>query len=115
MAFFLGLDRRIVARVPTAGLEPGQSDYKDLGYNYDVVELVTEGLNQGFTPEELYRHPQVVPIVEQQIAHYRQLFGAPKFDRVAQVVADVRRRHAIAKGKMTIIHPPAPDITLRYD
>ncbi len=115
MAVFLGLDRRIVDRVPTAGLEPGQSDYKDLGYDYDVVELVTEGLNQGFTPEELCRHPQVVPVVEQQIAHYRQLFGAPKFDRVAQVVADVRRRHEIAKGKMTIIHPPAPDITLHYD
>jgi len=115
MAAFLGLDRRIVDRVPTAGLEPDQSDYKDLGYEYDVVELVTEGLNQGFTPEELCRHPQVLPVVEQQIAHYGQVFGARKLDSVVEVVADVRRRHEIAKGKMKIIHPPAPSITLNYD
>ncbi len=115
MAAFLGLDRRIVDRVPTAGLEPDQSDYKDLGYDYDVVELVTEGLNQGFTPEELCRHPQVLPVVEQQIAHYGQVFGARKLDSVVEVVADVRRRHEIAKGKMKIIHPPAPSITLNYE
>lgn len=114
MARFLGLGSRIVDRVPTAGLEPGQSDYKDLGYDYDVVELVTEGLSQGFTPEELSRHPQVVPVVEQQISLYRQVFGSPRFEAVAEVVADVRRRHESAKGKMNIIHPPSPSITLNY-
>jgi len=31
MAGYLGLGDHIVNRVPTAGLEPGQSDYKDLG------------------------------------------------------------------------------------
>ncbi len=115
MAAYLGLDRRIIDRVPTAGLEPGQSDYKDLGYDYDVVELVAEGLNQGFTPEEIGRHPQVVPVVEKQLDHYRRLFGSPKFDGVAEVVADVRRRHEIAKAKMAIIHPPSPAITLDYE
>jgi NAD+ synthase len=44
MATFLGLDKKIIHREPSAGLEPGQSDFKDLGYDYDVVELVTEGL-----------------------------------------------------------------------
>ena len=48
MGLFLGVDDAIVHRVPTAGLEPGQSDFKDLGYDYDIVELVTEGLDQGF-------------------------------------------------------------------
>lgn len=115
MAAFLGLDRRFVDRLPTAGLEPGQSDYKDLGYDYDVVELLYEGFAQGLSPEELGRHPQVVPVVEHQIARYREMFGSPKFDRVAEVVADVRRRHEIAKVKMKIIHPPSPNITLLYD
>ncbi len=115
MAEFLGLGGHIVNRVPTAGLEPGQSDFKDLGYDYDVVELVTEGYVQGFTCTELSRHEQVVPVVEMQLVHYRNVFGAPKFTRVHQVVEDVLRRHEIAKGKMKIIHPPSPVISLNYE
>ncbi len=114
MAAFLDLDAAIVNRVPTAGLEPGQSDYKDLGYDYDVVELVAEGLVQGFTAEELARHAQVTAVVARQLEHYAKVFGAPKFTEVRQVVADVLRRHAAAKGKMTIIHPPSPKISLEY-
>jgi len=112
---FLGLDHAIVNRVPTAGLEPGQSDYKDLGYDYDVVELVSEGFVQGLTVAELRRHPQILPVVETQLAHYKKVFGAAKFTSVDQVVADVLRRHEIAKGKMKIIHPPSPKISLTYD
>ncbi len=115
MAAFLGIDSRIVHRFPTAGLEPGQSDFKDLGYDYDVVELVTEGFNQGLSAADLSRHEQIVAPVEQQAQHYRKLFGSAKFKGVEEVVSDVLRRHAIAKSKMRIIHPPSPDITLRYD
>jgi NAD+ synthase len=115
MASFLGLGGHIVNRVPTAGLEPGQSDYKDLGYDYDVVELVSEGYVQGFTVAELSRHEQIVPVVETQLAHYKRVFGAVKFTSVDQVVADVLRRHEIAKGKMNIIHPPSPQISLTYE
>jgi NAD+ synthase len=115
MASFLGLSSQIVNRMPTAGLEPGQSDYKDLGYDYDVVELVTEGFAQGLTPAELSRHPQVLQLIEKQIQDYRKVFGAPKFTVVDQVVEDVLRRHEIAKGKMMIIHPPSPTISLSYD
>jgi hypothetical protein len=46
--------------------------------------------------------------------HYKKVFGAVKFTSVDQVVADVLRRHEIAKGKMRIIHPPSPDISLTY-
>jgi len=112
MAGYLGLADHIVNRLPTAGLEPGQSDYKDLGYNYDIVELVSEGYAQGFTSAELGRHEQIVTVVENQLAHYRRVFGAPKFTRLQQVVEDVLRRHEIAKGKMKIIHPPSPKISL---
>jgi NAD+ synthase len=114
MAAFLGLDPAIVSRVPTAGLEPGQSDYKDLGYDYDVVELVSEGYGQGFTVAELSRHPQIVAVVETQLAQYEKVFGKAKFTSVEQVVVDVLRRHEIAKGKMKIIHPPSPAISLTY-
>ncbi len=114
MAAFLGLDPAIVSRVPTAGLEPGQSDYKDLGYDYDVVELVSEGYVQGFTVAELSRHPQIVAVVETQLAHYEKVFGKAKFTSVEQVVVDVLRRHEMAKGKMKIIHPPSPAISLTY-
>jgi NAD+ synthase len=115
MAGFLGLGGHIVNRMPTAGLEPGQSDYKDLGYDYDVVELVSEGYVQGFTAAELGRHEQVVPLVEAQLTHYAQVFGAPRFSSVAEVVDDVLRRHEVAKGKMKIVHPPSPAISLYFD
>ena len=115
MAAFLGLEHAIVNRIPTAGLEPGQSDYKDLGYDYDVVELVSEGFVQGLTVDELSRHEQIVPLVEKQMQHYMTVFGVSKFARVDQVVEDVLRRHEIAKGKMKIIHPPSPKISLSYD
>lgn len=114
MAAFLGLDPAIVSRVPTAGLEPGQSDYKDLGYDYDVVELVSEGHVQGFTLAELVRHPQIEALVETQLSHYEKVFGTARFTSVKQVVEDVLRRHEIAKGKMKIIHPPSPAISLTY-
>ncbi|MCU0590353.1 MAG: NAD(+) synthase [Desulfobacterales bacterium] len=115
MAGYLGLGDHIVNRVPTAGLEPEQSDYKDLGYDYDVVELVSEGYVQGLTPAELARHEQIAPLVENQLAHYRRVFVAAKFTSVQQVVEDVLRRHEIAKGKMKIIHPPSPKISFTYE
>lgn len=115
MAAFLGLGGHIVNRVPAAGLEPGQSDYKDLGYDYDVVELISEGLAQGLTASELGGHEQIVPLVEAQLSHYEKVFGARRFTRVQEVVADVLRRHEAAKGKMKIVHPPSPRISLAYE
>ena len=115
MALYLGIDEAIVHRVPTAGLEPGQSDYKDLGYDYDVVELVAEGLDQGFTIDELAVHDQVAPLVEKQIEHYRSAYGQVHLDSVEQVVADINRRHQTAMGKVKIVHPPTPQIALIYE
>ena len=115
MALFLGVDETIVHRVPTAGLEPGQSDFKDLGYDYDVVELVTEGLEQGFTLEQLATHEQVAPLIKKQIEDYRSIYGNPKLESVEKVVADIYRRHQLAMGKVKIVHPPTPKITLSYD
>jgi NAD+ synthase len=115
MALFLGVDETIVHRVPTAGLEPGQSDFKDLGYDYDVVELVTEGLDQEFTPEQLATHKQLVSLVKKQIEFYQSIYGNPKLESVEQVVKDIYRRHQLAMEKVKIVHPPTPKITLRYE
>lgn len=112
MARFLGLPERIVRRVPTAGLEPGQTDFKDLGYDYDLVELVVEGFRQGI--KNLSEHPQVRPLAEAQIAAYREQFGCEKFSGVAALVADILQRHEAAQGKLEILHPPSPEITLEY-
>jgi NAD+ synthase len=115
MALFLRVDETIVNRVPTAGLEPGQSDFKDLGYDYDVVERVTEGLEQEFTSKQLATHDQVAPLVEKQIAHYRSLYGTPQLDSVEKVIDNIQKRHQAAMGKVKIVHPPSPQITLTYD
>ena len=114
MAAFLSLNKQIIHREPTAGLEPGQSDFKDLGYDYDVVEIVTEGLNQGFSTAQLVKHAQVAPLVEKQIEHYQTVYGSYKFTSVEAVVKDIITRHAQAKRKMKILHPPSPQITLSY-
>jgi NAD+ synthase len=115
MAAYLSLDKQIIQREPTAGLEPGQSDFKDLGFDYDVVELVTEGLDQGFSKEALGKHEQIVARVESQIKQYKKTYGSALFTSVEEIVADVLKRHQQARGKMKIIHPPTPRITLSYE
>ena len=115
MALFLGVDETIVNRVPTAGLEPGQSDFKDLGYDYDLVELVIEGLEQGFTGRQLATHDPLAPLVEKQIAHYRSLYGTPQLNSVEKIIDDIHQRHQTAMAKVKIVHPPTPQISLTYD
>jgi NAD+ synthase len=112
MAAYLGLDKAIIQREPTAGLEPEQSDFKDLGYDYDVVELITAGLAQGFSKKELAEHEQIVPLVEKQIEQYKKTCGNAKFTSVQEVVEDVLKRHRQAKAKLKILSPPTPRITL---
>ena len=114
MAAYFSIDQRIISREPTAGLEPGQSDFKDLGYDYDLVELIIEGLQQGMSADELAVDQQVTLLGEQQIRQYQEVFGKAKFQTVAQVVNDILKRHRQADNKMKIIHPPTPEITLSY-
>jgi NAD+ synthase len=115
MALFLGIDKTIINRVPTAGLEPEQSDFKDLGYDYDVVELVTEGFEQGFTSAQLASHEQVTPLAAKQIERYKSVYGDPLLETVEEVIDDIHRRHQLALRKVKIVHPPTPEISLIYD
>ncbi len=113
MARYLGF-ADLADRIPTAGLEPGQTDFGDLGYRYETVELVSEGLLQKFYPEELINHPQVAEYAIADMKQYQEQFGREKFSTVDQLVGDVLRRNKIAEGKAQIIHPPTANITLEY-
>ncbi len=113
MASHLGFSD-LAYREPTAGLEPGQTDFKDLGYKYDIVELVSEGLDQGFTPTQLASHEQVAPFIVQQQIEYARRYGTSKFMRPLDAIEDIVRRKETAKYKAELISPPTPQITLEY-
>jgi NAD+ synthase len=114
MAAFLGFED-LAGRVSTAGLEPGQTSFKDLGCDYEFAELVLNGLDQGLTAEELALHSQVVPYARQQIDKYTQFHGEPKFAAVEALVCEVIRRHEIALFKAEIVNPDIAPITLQLD
>jgi len=108
MATYMGFGD-IAYREPTAGLELNQTDATDLGYNYDAVEIVLEGLEQGFSPAQLAIHDQVARTINPQLPIYH------KFNSVDRVVDDILSRHNIALRKAEIIHPPIAEVTLRYE
>lgn len=113
MAAYLGF-ADLANRIPTAGLEPGQTDFKDLGYDYDLAEVVIEGLHQGFTKDELANHTQVKKLVDKQIQIYEKMYGQKKFNTAYEIVNDIDKRHKIAYAKGQLIQPPIPKITLEY-
>ena len=113
MARYLGFSD-LADRIPSAGLEPGQTDFKDLGYDYDAVEIVVEGLCQGFNKPELSAHPQIEPLVNNQLRVYEKVYGKRKFSSVDEVIDDIMRRNMIAKGKAEIVSPSCAPVTLEY-
>ena len=98
-----------------AGLEPGQTSFKDLGCDYEFAELVLNGLDQGLRAEELAVHTQVVPYAQQQMETYTQWYGAPKFTSVEALVCELIRRHEIALLKAEIVNPDIAPITLKLE
>ncbi|MFH0701536.1 MAG: NAD(+) synthase [Candidatus Woesearchaeota archaeon] len=113
MATYHGFDDK-ANRIPSAGLEPKQTDFGDLGYAYETVELVSCGIRQEFSPEELLRHHQVREYAIHDMELYTKEFGQLKFTQVEDLVIDIFRRQNIAQGKAEIIHPPIAPITLEY-
>jgi NAD+ synthase len=114
MAAYLGFDD-LAGRVSTAGLEPGQTSFKDLGCDYEFAEVVLNGLDQGMRAEELAVHSQVVPYARQQIEKYAQWYGTPKFASVEALASEVIRRHKIALLKAEIVNPDIAPITLTLE
>jgi NAD+ synthase len=113
MAEYYGF-KDIAYREPAAGLEPGQTDFKDLGYHYGLVELVSLGIEQGFEKYELAKENQIVSLAEKDIQQYENSFGNKKFHSVDEMVKDILRRNKIADVKSAILHPPTPKITFYY-
>lgn len=102
-------------RLSTPGLEEGQTSFGTLGYHYETSEIPIEGTLQGFSWEELKKHPQVAEVIEKDIAEYQRLFGRKKFRNVSEVIDDMIRRREIAKGKSRVVSPPIAPVTLIYD
>jgi NAD+ synthase len=113
MATYLGFGD-VANREPTAGLEPGQTDFGDLGYSYGFVELLTNGLEQGFTPSELVAHSSVVSLAGEQMGRFKQKFGSDKFETVEAMVVDFLRRNEGAKKKVQLISPTVAPVSLSY-
>ncbi len=113
IASYLGFEN-IARREPTAGLELNQTDFGDLGYSYDFVELVLEGVYQNFSREKLIVNPQVQILGGTDSQRYSSLFKTAKFSSVEAMVDDVLRRHDIANAKARIIHPPIAPVSLLY-
>jgi NAD+ synthase len=114
MAGYLGFED-LAGRVSTAGLEPGQTSFKDLGCDYEFAELVLNGLDQGMKVEELAVHSQVVIYARQQMEKYAQWYGAPKFTSVEALVCEIIQRHEIALLKAEIVNPDIAPITLTLE
>jgi NAD+ synthase len=114
MAAWLGFED-LAGRVSTAGLEPGQTSFKDLGCDYEFAELVLTGADQGIPAEALAQNSQVAAYGRQQIDKYIQWYQTPKFKTVEALVVEVLRRHQIALLKAEIVNPEIAPITLRYN
>lgn len=103
----LKLPDDLVKRTPAAGLEPNQTDATDLGYPYEFVELVIEGIDQGFSLWDLTRHPQIR-------VYEHVLTGLGKFRAdVSAAIFDVLHRHDLAKRKAQYLNAKVPNIKLQ--
>jgi NAD+ synthase len=113
LAEYVGVPKEIIARPATAGLETAQTDFGDLGYSYDAVEIVSEGISQGFSKQNIIEDAQ--KILKRDFSVYKEQYGTEKFSTVASAVDDIYRRNSSAIMKAALLHPPTPRITLRYD
>lgn len=85
MARHLGVPQRILDKVPTAGLWPGQTDEGELGIAYDALDRVLLGIELQFHPEEIAERTDVplpqVRRIERLVAanaHKRKIPLIPK-------------------------------------
>ena len=80
----------------------------------EAGSTIVDVSNGGDDVEVIRPNGQIVPLVEKQIAQYRSLYNDPRLDTVEKVIADIQRRHQTAMGKVKIVHPPTPQISLIY-
>ena len=59
MARHLGVPRKVLEQVPTAGLWPGQTDEGELGISYADLDRILLGIELQFQPEEIAERADV--------------------------------------------------------
>ncbi len=101
----------IADKEPTAGLEPRQTDFGDLGYSYETIEIIIEGILQGFDWSDLVRHQQILEAIKNDNEKYQRLFGKQRFESPELLIEDIRQRNVIAKNKGSLICPTVPEIS----
>lgn len=102
MASHLGVPEEIRRKTPSARLEDGQTDAGDLGYGYNAVEIVTEGMDQGYD----------IDAIVQELASY----PLTKFASVKDMVIDIINRHRhIASQKSRLVSPDIANVSLNYN
>ncbi|MFH1589813.1 MAG: NAD(+) synthase [archaeon] len=105
----------IANREPTAGLEAGQTDFKDLGYSYFFVEMLSEALKQGFKYKNIVASPQLNDVYKNDSNNYTKQYDKQKFKTIEDAIEDIYHRHESAMFKADIVHPPMAPVTLIYD
>lgn len=113
MAKYLGFGD-VAYNIPSAELEPEQTDFRDLGYEYETAELVVNGIQQGLILEEILADDLVNEFVNKDFKSYKSTYGKTKFEKPKDLVLDILNRNKIARAKARIVHPPSPHVTLNY-
>jgi len=103
-------------REATAGLEEGQSDFKDLGYSYDFVDLcLSYGPGTGIEDQYTKFSQEILEVFEKDKMRYRNLFGEPKFEEIKDAHEDLLRRHNIAYHKSELLKPDICFVATTWD
>ena len=91
-------------RVASAGLEPGQTDEKDLGFSYTFAELVMYGLQQGIS--NLNKNNQILGEFESM--------NSTKFNNPALAIEDIMYRQKNAEKKANLVSPQVFKLTEKH-
>ncbi len=92
LAEHLGVPEPIVAKDPSAGLEPGQTDEGDFGLSYATADLVLAHLEAGFDDDAV----RALGVAQAQIDAVRQRVRASHRKRLGTLVPAVQPGHADA-------------------
>lgn len=100
---------RIANKEPTAELEPNQTDYKDLGYSYEVAELIFEGTRQVDNGDI-----SVVDFLTEVNKAWSDNLIKSKYSNITEAIIDVCKRETRAQMKAQILHPEVAMVSLEY-
>lgn len=86
MARHLGVPKKIVDKVPTAGLWPGQTDERELGLSYDELDRILLGLELQMEPEAIAEKADL-PL--ERVRHVEDLIAASVHKRKPPLIPKV--------------------------